>query len=135
MAGGLSNRTRWSDFSEGQRTAILVGTAIEVVLTTVALADLARRPRAQVRVRRCACAGARPQASMGSGLRRSARRAYRVPGVWSSLVLTSECAPGWRGLDDQVAGLLHAFASSHIQVPQDIRLVGYDIDMGRGARM
>jgi len=28
-----------------------------------------------------------------------------------------------------VAGLLHAFASSHIQVPQDIRLVGYDIDM------
>lgn len=23
-------------------------------------------------------------------------------------------------------GLLHAFASSHIQVPQDIRLVGYD---------
>jgi DNA-binding LacI/PurR family transcriptional regulator len=33
-------------------------------------------------------------------------------------------------LDDQVTGFLHAFASSHIQVPQDIRLVGYDdIDM------
>jgi hypothetical protein len=37
--------------------------AIEVVLTTVALADLARRPRAQVRG---------PQTSMGTGLHRSA---------------------------------------------------------------
>lgn len=34
-----------------------------------------------------------------------------------------------RGADDQAAVVLHAFASSHIQVPQDIRLVGYDIDM------
>ena len=45
----VSTKKRWSDFSGGQRGAILVGTAIEVVLTTVALADLARRPRAQVR--------------------------------------------------------------------------------------
>ena len=45
----VANKKRWSDFSEGQRAAILVGTAIEVVLTTVALADLARRPRTHVR--------------------------------------------------------------------------------------
>ena len=32
-----------------QRAAILVGTAIEVVATTVALAELIRRPRAPVR--------------------------------------------------------------------------------------
>jgi hypothetical protein len=45
----VAAKKRWSDFSQGQRAAILVGTAIEVVLTTVALADLVRRPRAQVR--------------------------------------------------------------------------------------
>jgi hypothetical protein len=64
MAGGLSRPTRpavrssvtivatkkqWNDFTTGQRAAILAGTAIEVVLTTVSLVDLARRPRAQVR--------------------------------------------------------------------------------------
>ena len=45
----VATKKRWSDFSEGQQAAILIGTAIEMVLTTVALADLARRPRAQVR--------------------------------------------------------------------------------------
>jgi hypothetical protein len=45
----VATKKQWSDFNEGQRAAILVGTAIEVVLTTVALADLARRPRVQVR--------------------------------------------------------------------------------------
>ena len=45
----VATKKQWSDFSGGQQAAILVGTAIEVVLTTVALADLARRPRAQVR--------------------------------------------------------------------------------------
>jgi hypothetical protein len=49
-------------------------------VSTVALAELARCPRAQA---------LRPQAAVGSGLHRSACRAYRVPGVWSSLVLTS----------------------------------------------
>jgi Phospholipase_D-nuclease N-terminal len=64
MAGGLSKLTRsavrssvtivatkkqWSDFTGGQRAAIIVGTAIEVVLTTVSLVDLAQRPRTQVR--------------------------------------------------------------------------------------
>lgn len=45
----VATKQQWSDFSAGQRAAILLGSAIEVVLTTVALADLARRPRAQVR--------------------------------------------------------------------------------------
>lgn len=33
----------------GQRVAIATGAAVELVLTTVALVDLARRPAAQVR--------------------------------------------------------------------------------------
>jgi Phospholipase_D-nuclease N-terminal len=45
----MVTRKRWSDFSRGQRAAIIVGSAIEAVLTSVALADLARRPRGQVR--------------------------------------------------------------------------------------
>jgi hypothetical protein len=45
----MATRKRWSDFSRGQRAAIIVGSTIELVLTSVALADLARRPRAQVR--------------------------------------------------------------------------------------
>jgi hypothetical protein len=45
----VATKKQWSDFSGGQQAAIFVGTAIEVVLTTVALADLARRPGAQVR--------------------------------------------------------------------------------------
>ena len=80
----MATKKRWSDFSQGQRAAILVGTAIEVVLTTVALADSSPAS---------ACAGARSQALVGSGLRRSACRAYRVSGVWSSLVLTSGSGP------------------------------------------
>jgi hypothetical protein len=45
----MATKKQWSDFSGGQQAAIIVGSAIEVVLTTIALADLARRPRAQVR--------------------------------------------------------------------------------------
>jgi hypothetical protein len=45
----MATKKQWSDFSGGQRAAIILGSAIEVVLTTVALADLARRPRSQVR--------------------------------------------------------------------------------------
>jgi hypothetical protein len=45
----VASEKRWSDFSKGQQAVILVGSAIEVVLTTAALADLARRPSAQVR--------------------------------------------------------------------------------------
>ena len=45
----MATKKRWSEFSGGQRASILVASAIEVVLTSVALADLARRPRVQVR--------------------------------------------------------------------------------------
>jgi hypothetical protein len=45
----VATKKQWSDFTGGQRAAILVGAAVELVLTTVSLADLARRPRAQVR--------------------------------------------------------------------------------------
>jgi Phospholipase_D-nuclease N-terminal len=45
----MPTKKQWSDLSGGHRAAIIIGSAIEVVLTTVALADLARRPRAQVR--------------------------------------------------------------------------------------
>jgi hypothetical protein len=45
----MATKKQWSDFSGGQQAAIIVASAIEVVLTTVALADLARRPTAQVR--------------------------------------------------------------------------------------
>jgi Phospholipase_D-nuclease N-terminal len=44
----VATKKQWSDLSEGLRATILVGTAIEVALTTVALADLARRPRERV---------------------------------------------------------------------------------------
>lgn len=45
----VATKKRWRDFSEGQRAAILIAAVIEVVLTSLALADLVRRPRAQVR--------------------------------------------------------------------------------------
>ncbi len=45
----MATKKQWSDFSGGQRAAILLGSAIEVILTSVALVDLARRPPAQVR--------------------------------------------------------------------------------------
>lgn len=35
--------------SSGQRAAIVAGAAVELVLTTTALVDLARRPASQVR--------------------------------------------------------------------------------------
>lgn len=42
-------RRRWSELPAGQRVAIATGAAVELVLTTVALVDLARRPADQVR--------------------------------------------------------------------------------------
>jgi hypothetical protein len=42
-------RRRWSELSSGQRAGIVAGAAVELVLTTVALVDLARRPADQVR--------------------------------------------------------------------------------------
>jgi hypothetical protein len=45
----MERMKRWSDFTRGQRTAILLASAVELALTTTALVDLARRPSAQVR--------------------------------------------------------------------------------------
>lgn len=45
----MEQSKKWSDLTEGQRRVIIVGAAAEIVLTTVALIDLARRPRDQVR--------------------------------------------------------------------------------------
>ena len=43
------NKKQWSDLSSTQQRAIVVAAALEVVVTTVALVDLVRRPREQVR--------------------------------------------------------------------------------------
>jgi hypothetical protein len=45
----MTQKKRWIDFSRRQRAAIVTGAAVEVVLTTTALVDLARRPGTQVR--------------------------------------------------------------------------------------
>jgi hypothetical protein len=42
-------KKKWADFTPGQRTAIVIAGAAELVLTTVALVDLARRSPAAVR--------------------------------------------------------------------------------------
>jgi hypothetical protein len=41
-------KKQWSDLSDRQRTVLVIGGAVEVVLTTAALVDLARRPRDEV---------------------------------------------------------------------------------------
>ena len=48
---GTSQRKkkRWSDYSPRQQTAIVLGAIAELILTTIALGDLARRPARQVR--------------------------------------------------------------------------------------
>jgi hypothetical protein len=45
----MERTQRWSDLTPRQRAAIVAAGTIEVVLITVAIVDLARRPRAQVR--------------------------------------------------------------------------------------
>jgi hypothetical protein len=45
----VANKKQWSDLSGPQRTAIVVGATVEIVVTTIAFVDLVRRPRAQVR--------------------------------------------------------------------------------------
>jgi len=42
-------KKRWSEFSPRQQTAIIVGAIAELIMTTLALHDLARRPATQVR--------------------------------------------------------------------------------------
>ena len=49
LTGALRRKKRWSEFSRRQRQAILVGAALEIVMTKIALRDLVRRPKGQVR--------------------------------------------------------------------------------------
>lgn len=45
----MAKQQRWSELRPSTRTAIVVGGAVELVVTSVALADLRRRPSAAVR--------------------------------------------------------------------------------------
>jgi hypothetical protein len=45
----MARTVRWSELTDRQRTVVVVAGAVEVVLTTIALADLARRPADRVR--------------------------------------------------------------------------------------
>jgi hypothetical protein len=42
-------KKRWSELNKAQQTAIIVVGSAEVIMTTIALVDLARRPAEQVR--------------------------------------------------------------------------------------
>jgi hypothetical protein len=42
-------KRQWSDFSSGAQKAIIVGAIAELIMTTLALRDLARRPSREVR--------------------------------------------------------------------------------------
>jgi hypothetical protein len=44
-----ANKKKWRDLSAGQKAGIVAAGAVELVLTTVSVRDLARRPAAQVR--------------------------------------------------------------------------------------
>ena len=48
----MARKKRWSDLTPAQQKALLAGAAVEVVLTGVALRDLARRPVSEVRGRK-----------------------------------------------------------------------------------
>ena len=45
----MARKVRWSELSDRPRAALVVVGAVEVVLTAIALSDLARRPAAEVR--------------------------------------------------------------------------------------
>jgi len=45
----MQEKRKWSDFSPVQQRAIAISAGVELVLTTVALLDLVRRPAGQVR--------------------------------------------------------------------------------------
>ena len=46
---GMAEKRRWSSLTPTQQRAIIVGAAIEIVVTALALKDLARRSSSQVR--------------------------------------------------------------------------------------
>ena len=45
----LRKKKRWSDFSRRQQQAIVLGAIAELAMTTIAVADLTRRPATQLR--------------------------------------------------------------------------------------
>lgn len=45
----MANKKKWSELSSGAKALVVVGAAIELVLTTVALKDLRSRTRDEVR--------------------------------------------------------------------------------------
>jgi hypothetical protein len=45
----MPKKKRWSELSFEQRVAIVVGAIVELVLTSIALRDLAKRPAREVR--------------------------------------------------------------------------------------
>jgi hypothetical protein len=45
----VADKKRWEDFTPAQKAAIIVAASFELVVTAIALKDLVRRPRAQVR--------------------------------------------------------------------------------------
>ncbi|WP_426560950.1 PLD nuclease N-terminal domain-containing protein [Angustibacter sp. McL0619] len=45
----MAGRKKWSDLTREQRTAVVVAGAVELVLTSIALRDLARRDADEVR--------------------------------------------------------------------------------------
>jgi len=48
----VNQKKRWEDLTPRQRAVIIAGGAVELVITTVALVDLARRPKRLVRGRK-----------------------------------------------------------------------------------
>ena len=48
----MKQKKRWEDLTPRQRAAIIAGGTVELVITTVALVDLARRPKRLVRGRK-----------------------------------------------------------------------------------
>lgn len=45
----MARQVRWSELTDRQRAALVAAGAVEVVLTAVALSDLAHRPAGEVR--------------------------------------------------------------------------------------
>ena len=48
----MKEKKKWEDLTQRQRALILAGGAVELAITTVALVDLARRPKRMVRGRK-----------------------------------------------------------------------------------
>jgi hypothetical protein len=46
---GMAQKRKWSEMSPRAKAGIVAGAAVEIVLTTIALRDLAKRPAALVR--------------------------------------------------------------------------------------